>query len=116
MHRLQNSRIDRAVSLPAVGTLLNEPAYAELVGEYGRSRVVEAIREQIASERSGEADGAHRHAAVQSKLRPAVAPNPPSAINAAGSTLHTDPGRPPLSRAAMDALAVAARDSNRGRH
>src|SRR5438132_4106253 len=112
MHRLQNSRIDRAVSLPAVGTLLNEPAYAELVGEYGRSRVVEAIREQIASERSGEAEGSQRHAAVASKLRAAVAPNLRWVINATGVILHTNLGRAPLSRAAMDALAVAAGYSN----
>src|SRR3989442_5117342 len=112
MHRLQNSRIDRAVSLPAVGTLLNEPAYAELVTEYGRSRVVEAIREQIASERSGEADGSQRHAAVASKLRAAVAPNLRWVINATGVILHTNLGRAPLSRAAMEALAVAAGYSN----
>src|SRR2546421_2928327 len=112
MHRLQNSRIDRAVSLPAVGTLLNEPAYAELVGEYGRSRVVEAIREQIASERSGEADGSQRHAAVASRLRAAVAPRLRRVINATGVILHTNLGRAPLSRAAMDALAVAAGYSN----
>src|SRR5438477_2193248 len=112
MHRLQNSRIDRAVSLPAVGTLLNEPAYAELVGEYGRSRVVEAIREQIASERSGEAEGSQRHAAVASRLRAAVAPNLRWVINATGVILHTNLGRAPLSRAAMDALAVAAGYSN----
>src|SRR5438876_7071775 len=112
MHRLQNSRIDRAVSLPAVGTLLNEPAYAELVTEYGRSRVVEAIREQIASERGGEADGSQRHAAVASKLRAAVAPNLRWVINATGVILHTNLGRAPLSRAAMEALAVAAGYSN----
>src|SRR2546422_2759935 len=112
MHRLQNSRIDRAVSLPAVGTLLNEPAYAELVTEYGRSRVVEAIREQIASERSGEADGSQRHAAVASKLGAAVAPNLRWVINATGVILHTNLGRAPLSRAAMEALAVAAGYSN----
>src|SRR5438874_9103270 len=112
MHRLQNSRIDRAVSLPAVGTLLNEPAYAELVGEYGRSRVVEAIREQIASERSGEEDGCRRPAAVASKLRAAVAPNLRWVMNATGVILHTHRGRAPLSRAAMDALAVAAGYSN----
>src|SRR5205823_5844876 len=82
------------------------------VGEYGRSRVVEAIREQIASERSGEADGTQRHAAVASRLRAAVAPNLRWVINATGVILHTNLGRAPLSRAAMDALAVAAGYSN----
>src|SRR3989454_9325123 len=112
MRRLSNPRTDRAVSLPAVGTLLNEPAYAELVAEYGRPRVVEALREQIDSERSGAADGSGRQAAVTARLRAAVAPNLRWVINATGVILHTNLGRAPLSRAAMEALAVAAGYSN----
>jgi len=112
MRRLSNPRTDRAVSLPAVGTLLNEPAYAELVAEYGRPRVVEALREQIESERTGTADGSGRQAAVAAKLRAAVAPNLRWVINATGVILHTNLGRAPLSRAAMEALAVAAGYSN----
>src|SRR2546426_5282163 len=112
MRRLSNPRTDRAVSLPAVGTLLNEPAYAELVAEYGRPRVVEALREQIESERSGAADGSGRQAAVTARVRAAVAPNLRWVINATGVILHTNLGRAPLSRAAMEALAVAAGYSN----
>ena len=112
MRRLSNPRTDRAVSLPAVGTLLNEPAYAELVAEYGRPRVVEALREQIESERTGTADGSGRQTAVAAKLRAAVAPNLRWVINATGVILHTNLGRAPLSRAAMEALAVAAGYSN----
>ena len=112
MRRLSNPRTDRAVSLPAVGTLLNEPAYAELVAEFGRPRVVEALREQIESERTGTADGSGRQTAVAAKLRAAVAPNLRWVINATGVILHTNLGRAPLSRAAMEALAVAAGYSN----
>src|SRR5438270_1764972 len=112
MRRLSNPRTDRAVSLPAVGTLLNEPAYAELVAEYGRPRVVEALRGQIESERTGTADGSGRQTAVAAKLRAAVAPNLRWVINATGVILHTNLGRAPLSRAAMEALAVAAGYSN----
>ena len=112
MHRLQDSRTDRPVSLPAVGRLLNEPAYAELVTLYGRQRVVEAIREQIATERDGVAGGSARHAAVAARLQAGVAPNLRRVINATGVILHTNLGRAPLSQAALDALAVGAGYSN----
>src|SRR2546430_11677482 len=112
MHRLQDSRTDRPVSLPAVGRLLNEPAYAELVTVYGRQRVVEAIREQIATERDGGAAGSARHAAVAARLQAGVAPNLRRVINATGVILHTNLGRAPLSQAALDALTVGAGYSN----
>src|SRR5260370_34649565 len=62
MRRVQDSRAGHSVSLPAVGTLVNEPAYAELVKTYGRKRVVEAIRKQIPAERDGDAAPAAPHA------------------------------------------------------
>ena len=112
MHRLQDSGAGRSLSLPAVGTLVNEPAYAELVREYGRARVVGAIREQIAAEREGGADGSGRVAAVEARLRSLVAPRLRRVINGTGVILHTNLGRAPLSQAAIDALAVAAGYSN----
>ena len=112
MRRIHDPRVGLPVSLPAVGTLLNEPAYAELVKEYGRERVVEAIREQVASEREGAADAAGRHAAVAAKLRTVAAPRLRRVINGTGVILHTNLGRAPLSQAAIDALAVAAGYSN----
>src|SRR5438477_12518942 len=108
MHRLQDSRTDRPVSLPAVGRLLNEPAYAELVTVYGHHRVVEAIREQIATERDGVADGSARHAAVAARLAAGVAPNSRRGINVTGVIPPTKPGRPPLSHAALDAVTAGA--------
>ena len=114
MRRLRDPGIRRTVSLPAVGTLVNEPVYAELVREFGRSRVVEAIREQIAAERATDAPAAghERHVAVAAKLRGMAAPRLRRVINASGVILHTNLGRAPLSKSAVEALAVAAGYSN----
>jgi len=112
MHRVSRPRIHGPGTLPAVGTLVNEPAYAELVKEHGRARVVEAIREQIAAERNGARDGSERHAAVAAQLREGVAPKLRRVINATGVILHTNLGRAPLSQAAVEALGLAAGYSN----
>ena len=92
---------------------MNEPAYAELVSEFGHARVVEALRDQIDSERLNGATGdAERALLVGAVLRAAVAPRLRRVINASGVILHTNLGRAPLSRAAVDALAVAAGYTN----
>ena len=92
---------------------MNEPAYTELVSQFGHARVVEAIRQQVDAERLGaEASGEERAALVGAALRAAVAPRLRHVINATGVILHTNLGRAPLSRAAVDALAVAAGYSN----
>jgi L-seryl-tRNA(Ser) seleniumtransferase len=92
---------------------VNEPAYAELVKEFGHARVVEALRVQVTAERQGKAvDAAERVERVSAALRAVVAPRLRRVINASGVILHTNLGRAPLSRAAVDALAVAAGYSN----
>jgi hypothetical protein len=111
MHPISSPRPGGTGSLPAVGTLVNEPADAALVKEHGRARVVEAIRLQIAAERNG-ATAQDRHAAVLARLQREVAPRLRRVINASGVILHTNLGRAPLSQAAMEALAVAAGYSN----
>jgi L-seryl-tRNA(Ser) seleniumtransferase len=113
MRRLRDSGISRAASLPAVGTLINEPAYAVLAGEYGRARVVEAIREQLAAERKGEAGATPgRLELVGARLKRMTAPRLRRVINGTGVVLHTNLGRAPLSRAAVEALAISAGYSN----
>jgi L-seryl-tRNA(Ser) seleniumtransferase len=113
MRRIRDSRIHRTSALPAVGGLINEPAYAELAGEFGHERVVEALRDQVAAERGGAAvDDAERVHRVGIRLRESVAPRLRRVINATGVILHTNLGRAPLSRAAVDALGVAAGYSN----
>jgi len=92
---------------------VNEPAYAELVSQFGHARVVDAIRLQVDAERQGaDTSGEERVALVGAALRAAVAPRLRHVINATGVILHTNLGRAPLSRAAVDALAVAAGYSN----
>jgi L-seryl-tRNA(Ser) seleniumtransferase len=113
MRRLRDPRVQRTSSLRAIGSLINEPAYAKLVEEFGRGLVVEALRKQVGVERLGEEmDDAERALRVGAALREGVAPRLRRVINASGVILHTNLGRAPLSRAAVDALAVAAGYSN----
>jgi L-seryl-tRNA(Ser) seleniumtransferase len=113
MRRIRDSRVHRALSLPAIGALVNEPVYAELVKEFGHERVVEALRVQVAAERAGSAiEDGERAEVVGAGLRAAVAPRLRHVINASGVILHTNLGRAPLARAALDALSVAAGYSN----
>ena len=117
MRRVRDGDL-RAVPLPAVGRLVNEPAYAALVRAHGRERVVDAIRAQIADERrdvAGAPDAAaasDRRSAVEARLRAEAAPKLRRVINASGVILHTNLGRAPLSQTAVDALAIAAGYSN----
>jgi L-seryl-tRNA(Ser) seleniumtransferase len=113
MRRLRDSRVHRALPLPAIGALVNEPVYAELVKEFGHERVVEALRVQVAAERAGSPiEDGERAEVVGASLRAAVAPRLRHVINASGVILHTNLGRAPLARAALDALSVAAGYSN----
>ncbi len=112
MRRLRDPGVRRPDALPAVGTLVNEPEYAGLVAEFGRPRVVAALREQIAAERADGSPAGKRELEVEARLRALAAPRLRRVINATGVILHTNLGRAPLSRAAMDALAVAAGYSN----
>jgi L-seryl-tRNA(Ser) seleniumtransferase len=113
MRRLRDSRIHRASSLPAIGALVNTPAYVELIKEFGHARVVEALRVQVAAERADTSVGdAERAKIVGASLRAAVAPRLRHVINASGVILHTNLGRAPLPRAAVEAMSVAAGYSN----
>jgi L-seryl-tRNA(Ser) seleniumtransferase len=92
-----------------VGTLVNEPAYAALVGDFGRARVVAAVREQVAAERNATVvSDVERLSKVEARLRASVAPRLRRVINASGVILHTNLGRAPLSRAAVEAVVAAA--------
>jgi L-seryl-tRNA(Ser) seleniumtransferase len=113
MHRLRSTRVQPTNPLPGVGTLVNQPAYAALVTEFGHAQVVGAIRAQVAAEREGGAtDEADRPQHVAARLRSLMAPRLRRVINASGVILHTNLGRAPLSRAAVEALGVAGGYSN----
>jgi L-seryl-tRNA(Ser) seleniumtransferase len=109
MRRLSNTGPRGAGSLPAVGKLINEPAYAALVVDFGRARVVGALREQVAAERNAAVvSDPQRLSQVEARLRTAVAPRLRRVINASGVILHTNLGRAPLSRDAVEAVAAIA--------
>jgi L-seryl-tRNA(Ser) seleniumtransferase len=109
MQRLRNPGAGGAKTLPAVGTLINQPGYAALVADFGRASVVAALRDQVATERSGTAaTDVERLDQVETSLRKTMAPALRRVINASGVILHTNLGRAPLSRAAVDAVAAAA--------
>jgi L-seryl-tRNA(Ser) seleniumtransferase len=75
--------------------------------------VVEALREQIAAERTGHGvTDEDRKMLVEARLHTLVAPKLRHVINATGVILHTNLGRAPLSSAAVEALGVAAGYSN----
>jgi L-seryl-tRNA(Ser) seleniumtransferase len=102
-------RIRQPASLPAVGTLLNQPAYLGLRQRYPRALVAEAIREQLGVEReSGLVDEQERVGAVAGRLAGWTSPRLRRVINGSGVILHTNLGRAPLSRAAVKAVAAVA--------
>jgi L-seryl-tRNA(Ser) seleniumtransferase len=106
--------------LPAVDRLLSSPEVEELTARYSRERVVEALREALSdlrrrvlhpeSEESAEPDlspetlirDAGRR--LETLFRPYYRP----VVNATGVVLHTNLGRAPLPRRAVQALAEAA--------
>jgi L-seryl-tRNA(Ser) seleniumtransferase len=95
--------------LPAVGRLVNLPAYARLQDVFPRPLVVEAIREQLEAERAGAAAADdERPALVEARLRAWSAPGLTRVINGTGVILHTNLGRAPLSAAAVSAVSAAA--------
>jgi L-seryl-tRNA(Ser) seleniumtransferase len=113
MHRLRSAQLQRTRALPGVGTLINQEPYAALAAKFGRERVVAAIRDQVEAERGGQpASDSERVAHIEERLQIASAPKLRRVINATGVILHTNLGRAPLSRAAVEALATAAGYSN----
>ncbi|OLC08667.1 MAG: L-seryl-tRNA(Sec) selenium transferase [Gemmatimonadetes bacterium 13_1_40CM_70_11] len=96
--------------LPAVDVLLAEPAIAALAATHPRSLLVRAVRETLDVARAGggapPAEG--WAAAVHERVARAATPSLAPVINATGVVLHTNLGRAPLARAAIDAMARVA--------
>src|SRR5512132_463575 len=109
-------------SLPAVEAVLREPSLADALARVPRPLVVDAVRAEVALERTrlaGARDGApapdpatlaaRAAARALAEARPALR----RVLNATGIVLHTNLGRAPLAAAAREALAsVAAGYSN----
>ncbi len=102
---------DRRRALPSVGALLESAGVRALLDRAPRALVVDAVREVVARARElgappPDADG-WTHA-VAERLAAAQRPSLRPVINATGVVLHTNLGRAPLARAAIDAIAAVA--------
>lgn len=110
--------IDRLRKLPSVDQLLQAPQATELIAAYGRPSTVEAVREVLTDLREQlrreevRPGSAEQHSLTPESIledagerlaeefRSSLVP----VINATGVVLHTNLGRAPLSRAAIEAL------------
>ncbi len=105
----------RLRQLPSVYRLLQTPEAQGWVETFGHELTTEAIREALDEARdrvlAGEEtpSAASVLASAQARLERLVAPTLRRAINATGVIIHTNLGRAPLSRAAREAMELAAR-------
>ena len=100
--------------LPSVEQLLQTPRLADLILAYGRPLTLQAIRLSLDEARAAAKSGvdlpprdaliSRTEALLCDWTRPTLQP----LINATGVILHTNLGRAPMSRAAMDAMQIAA--------
>jgi L-seryl-tRNA(Ser) seleniumtransferase len=104
--------------IPSIDALMQEPDVVACVAAEGRSVVVDALRVAADAWRHGGAPeasepGAWIIAHARQVLETASAPSLRPVINATGVIIHTNLGRAPLARAAVEAAAsVAAGFSN----
>ena len=100
--------------LPSVDRVLSEASIRDLCDEVSRDLVVELVRAELASARKAVGNGAQAPAldsivaAVRASAAERLSRWPRAVINATGVVVHTNLGRAPLSREAVEAAASAA--------
>jgi L-seryl-tRNA(Ser) seleniumtransferase len=100
--------------LPSVEQLLQTPRLADLIATFGRPLTLQAVRVSLDDARAAAISGADlppRDALVaraETLLTEWTRPTLRPVINATGVILHTNLGRAPLSRAALEAMTSAA--------
>lgn len=100
---------DARRSLPSIDTLLRDPGVVELMEVAPRNTVVAAAREAVERSRKRRAGSPDDWAAEIAELVAArIAPSLARAINATGIVLHTNLGRAPLARVAINAVHSVA--------
>jgi len=101
---------DARRTLPSVDRLLNEPGIRGLMDVAPRNLVVAAVRESIAAARSGRSSTVPDWLSdVTERVARRTCPSLHPVLNATGVVLHTNLGRSPLARGALESvLAVAA--------
>ncbi len=102
---------DRRAALPAVDRVLRAPGGALLVERYGRSLVVDAVRDAIAERRSAREVASVEAivAAAGQALARLMQPSQRRVFNLTGTVLHTNLGRAPLPEEAVMAAVEAMR-------
>jgi L-seryl-tRNA(Ser) seleniumtransferase len=101
--------------LPAVNALLQQPEIVLLAALHGQGLVTESVRAVLAAARSQIAAGRNAPpedgwpALVAAHLEAVQQPSLIPVINATGVIIHTNLGRAPLSRPALEAVAQTAR-------
>lgn len=97
--------------LPSVGALLELPEVRALSQAHGREPVVAATRRAVAAARERVRRGGDPRVGpeeIARALAEALVPRPRRVINATGVVLHTNLGRAPLPRLALERLVAAA--------
>ncbi|HNT53754.1 MAG TPA: L-seryl-tRNA(Sec) selenium transferase [Anaerolineaceae bacterium] len=111
MDRLTDRPMSDLRHLPAVDALLQQPEAQELMAQFGRPLLLEAVRATLAAIRTEFTRGTPIPAAAELLERAGrlagqwLAPTLVGVINASGVILHTNLGRAPLSAAAAQAAA-----------
>ncbi|MFQ5806305.1 MAG: L-seryl-tRNA(Sec) selenium transferase [Phycisphaerae bacterium] len=102
-------------NLPSVDFLLNQPAIATLLDEFARAELVHCIRAVLDDRREALRAGSSPALDVpalaldiRQKLYERTRPNLRRVINAAGIVLHTGLGRAPLAEEALEAITDVA--------
>ena len=101
------SPADARRALPSVNALLELPGVARLLERAPRTTVVDAVRSALEAARKGQLlpkDDDAWTGAIQQALEHVVRPSLRPLINATGVVLHTNLGRAPLARAAIEAM------------
>ena len=111
-------RSDALRDLPSIDRLLRAPGAAELVADFGRAPATDALRAALDETRTALLAGHDPDpaappdwdvvAAAREQLAARLALVPPPVINASGIIIHTNLGRAPLGRAAVEAIAATA--------
>jgi L-seryl-tRNA(Ser) seleniumtransferase len=99
-------------SLPAVHRLLDDPAFTAIIQRTSRARATAALRVAMAAVRdapdTAPSSASEWAATVDAELRRTDEASMRRVINATGVVLHTNLGRAPLPRAAIDAIVTIA--------
>jgi L-seryl-tRNA(Ser) seleniumtransferase len=97
-------------SLPSVDLLLQQPRVGDWISRFGRSLTLEALRVSLQEARQNYVEGEHLPdvqellSLAAQRLEYWTAPSLRPVINATGVILHTNLGRAPLSKSAVQAV------------